>query len=192
MQNWSNRIDAAATARIAMACLALSFVILTSNPLAAQGAQRPVTMDLTIGIGTGWGGEYFDRAAVHAELTLIPEHDAARVGAFTIGARATPASGDKCALDRTRTRCLDRFPALIHIGVLGGLEALTSAGTLRAMAGPAVYAGHGPPGVGALLHLDAAGGFTHLAVVAAARGGIVVRKSETLRIGSLEFGIRLR
>ena len=77
---------------------------------------------------------------------------------------------------------------MVHLGVMGG----ASYGPVRALAGPAVYFGSGRPGVGGQLHVDMAGGFTHVAGVVAARGGLILRRGEALSTGSLEFGVRLR
>jgi hypothetical protein len=64
---------------------------------------------------------------------------------------------------------------------------------LRALAGPAIYGGSGASALGVQLSVDAAGGVSHAAVVAAARAGLVAPLSgEPLVLGSLELGLRFR
>jgi hypothetical protein len=66
-------------------------------------------------------------------------------------------------------------------------------GALRAMVGPAFYAGQGASGLGGQLELDAAAGPTHLAFVLAARGSVIARfNGERLRLGSGAFGLRVQ
>ncbi|MDB4916460.1 MAG: peptidase [Gemmatimonadetes bacterium] len=97
-------------------------VVVIAAPLAAAQAQSSA-VDFTLGIGTGWGGRYFDRAALTAELTIVPDHGSYRLASFTVGARATPASSDICVFESgVGSACLRRFPALVHMGVLGGVE----------------------------------------------------------------------
>jgi hypothetical protein len=83
--------------------------------------------------------------------------------------------------------------------LLVGLEQSRSILSFRALAGPAVFGG--ASGLGGQAQVDAAIGLTsrinraasHVAAVVAARGSVVARfNGETLRLGSLEFGFRLR
>lgn len=171
----------------------IGLVMIACVPLAAQGA-RPFSVDITAGLSTGWGGRYFDRSGVAGEVTLIPAHETARIVAVAVGGRGTPASGDICVLESgPGSPCLSRFPALVHVGLLAGLERLSSLGTVRAMWGPAFYGGQGASGIGAQIQFDAAAGFTHVAFVVAGCGSVVARfTGETLRLGSLAVGLRIR
>jgi hypothetical protein len=169
-----------------------------AKPVVAQSVH-PFATDVTIGAGTGQGGHYFDRTGLAAEVTLVPEHEKALIAAFTVGARGTMASGDICAFEGPPPpngqplHCLDRFPTIVHLGVLGGLEHAGSFASVRAIAGPALYGGSTAFGLGGQFQLDAAAGFTHLAVVAAVRGSLIARPTaDPLRLNSLQFGLRVR
>jgi hypothetical protein len=171
----------------------IALTITVGGPLAAQSAHAS-SFDVTLGASNGWGGKYFGRPGVAAEITLVPDHEAARIAAFTVGGRGSPAGGDICVFEAgPGSRCLPRFPAIVHMGVLGGLERTMPGATVRAMAGPAFYTGGGKSGLGGQLQLDAAVGFTHLAFVCAARGSAVARfTGERLRLGSLAAGLRFQ
>jgi hypothetical protein len=174
--------------------IALTFVI--AVPLAAQSTHGP-SLDVTIGASNGWGGKYFSRGGVAGEITLVPDHETWRIAALTVGGRGSPAAGDICAIDPGAApggpRCLPRFPSIVHVGGLGGLERTLPGGAVRAMAGPGFYTGGGAHALGGQLQLDAAVGFTHLAFVGAARGSVLARfRGETLRLGSLTFGLRIQ
>ena len=156
--------------------IALGFI--AKAPLAAQTA-RPFSMDVTIGASTGWGGRYFSRPGVAAEVTLTPEHEAARVFAITFGGRGTPASGDICVFDNgPGSRCLKRFPAFAHLGVITGVERQSPVGTVRAMLGPAFYAGQGASALATQLQLDASAGFRHVAFMIARPATALARFQE--------------
>ncbi len=173
--------------------ISLGLATLVSVPLAAQAA-RPFSMDITAGVGTGWGGRYSGRAGITAEATVIPEHDAGRLFAITVGGSATSVSTDICVFESgPGSRCLTGYPSLVHVGILGGLERLGSLGTMRAMVGPAFYGGQGASGIGAQFQLDAAAGGKHVALVVAGRGSVLTRfTGERLQLGSFAVGVRLR
>ena len=61
---------------------------------------------------------------------------------------------------------------------------------MRAVVGPMVY-WDGLRAGGARLQVDAAMGARHVQFVIAGRGDLVRRGAETLRLGSLELGLRL-
>ena len=167
--------------------------LLAADALTAQSAKSP-SLDVTVGLSTGAGGHYFDRTGLAGEITLVPEHEHAGVVGVTAGVRGTPASSDICALEAgPGSRCLPRFPTITHLGLLGGWEFRHAGAALRALAGPAIFGGSGTSALGAQLSMDAAIGVTHVAVVAAARAGLVAPFSgEPLRLGSLELGLRVR
>jgi hypothetical protein len=171
----------------------IGLTVMVAGRLAAQPTHAS-SLDVTIGASTGRGGKYFSRGGVAAEITLVPDHETSRIAALTVGGRGSPASGDICAFEAgPGSRCLPRFPAIVHVGVLGGLERTMPGGAVRAMAGPGFYTGGGASALGGQLQLDAAVGFTHLAFVGAARGSVLARfRGETLRLGSLTLGLRIQ
>ena len=140
----------------------------------------------------GWGGEYFDRNGVIADLTLVPSHTSSWITALTLGGGGTPASGDKCVFNASRTQCLDRFPAIGHLGLLGGLERVMPGAVARAALGPAFFFG-GRKGLGPMARLDlATAGFSHVGLLLVGQGELIIRSRETLRRGSVMVGARLR
>ena len=173
--------------------IVIALLVIANAPLGAQAA-RPFSMDVTVGASTGWGGRYFSRPGVAAEVTLTPSHQAARVVAITFGGRGTLASGDICVFESgPGSRCLKRFPAFAHLGMLAGLEQPSPIGTIRAMLGPAFYAGQGKSALGAQVQVDASAGFRHVAFMVAGRASALARFSgERLGLGSLQAGFRIR
>lgn len=171
----------------------IPLALLASHALTAQTARSP-SVDVTFGVSSVAGGHYFDRNGFAGEITLVPEHQHARLVAVTTGFRGSPASSDICALDAgPGSRCLPRVPTIVHLGVLGGWEYRRAGAAVRAAAGPAVFGGSGTSGLGAQLSVDAAVGVTHVALVVAGRGEFVAPfASEPLRLGSLELGLRFR
>ena len=167
--------------------------LLATEVLTAQSARSP-SLDVTVGLSAGAGGHYFDRNGLASELTLVPQHEHGRLVAVTAGVRGSLASSDICALEAgPGSRCLPRLPTIAHLGLLGGWEYRHAGPALRAAAGPALFGGSGTSGLGAQLSVDAAVGVTHIALIAAARGGFVAPfAGEPLRLGSLELGLRLR
>ena len=92
-----------------------------------------------------------------------------------------------------KLRCLREFPAISHVGLLGGLERTVSAVAFRLLVGPAVFAGDGASGLGGQCQLDAAVGVTHVAFVLAARCSVIARvNGERLQLATLGLGFRLR
>jgi hypothetical protein len=174
--------------RVLFICAALACL---AAPIPAQSTPRGWSLDAAIGFGKGWGGEYFDRVAPAAEFALAVPHGASRFVGFALGGQATPAGGDICHFDATQSRCLTRFPATFHVGVLGGLERANKYDAVRAMVGPAYFGGDGE-GFGALLRIDGSMGFGHVGLVGALQGALDVRSRETLRLGTLLFGVRLQ
>jgi hypothetical protein len=177
---------------VALAVAVLSLFVAT--PSRAQ-LERPFSADFAVGTSNGWGGHYSDRSSVAWELTLVPEHAATRLLAVTLGGQGAFASGDVCALAAgPGSNCLSRFPSTLHVGILGGLEGHARAFTFRALAGPAVFAGTGSPGIGAQAQLAASvDASSHLSMVVAAQAGLARRLSgETHGLGGVTFGVRVR
>ena len=166
----------------------MALASILAEPLAAQ-SRGAVSTDVTVGPSTGWGGprNLDDRNGYAGELTIgrrtRPDDETTRMVALTIGSHLS--LQNKCGCPS--------FPSINHLGLLGGLERRGRLGAVRAMAGPAFYAGDGASGMGGQLHLDAAAGVSHLELVLAARGSVVVRfTGEVLGLSSLQFGVRLQ
>ena len=176
-------------------------LLITSVALILMVAQssyaqptRPFSMDISVGVSTAAGGHYVDRAGFAGEISLVPEHSAGGIVALTVGGRGSFASGDVCALEAgPGTRCLPRFPATAHLGLLGGLERRVSGVTLRMLGGPAFYGGAGVSGMGSQLQVDAAAGAAHVALVMAARGSLIKRfNGESQGLWSMALGLRVQ
>ena len=188
------------------ACLAwpklivrVALAIVLAQPLTAQ-SRDTVSLEITVGASRGWGGgrNYIGEGGVAGEITLgiraRPGDATTRITAVTVGARSSFNFTDVCVMDTVAGfGCRPRFPSVAHIGLLGGLERRRRAGALRVLAGPAFYGGKDASGLGAQLQLDAAVGFTHLALLLAARGSFILRPTgETLGLGSLGLGLRVQ
>jgi hypothetical protein len=162
-----------------------------------KNTPRGASLDLTIGLGKGWGGEYLARTQLAAELTAVLPHDASGFVGLALGAQPTLPQGHAliCHFDSSGTRCLGELPGTYHLGVFGGLERANKSGdALRVMVGPAYFGrGGGDDGsFGALARIDGAAGFGHVALIAALQGALGVHPEETLRLGTLLFGIRIQ
>jgi hypothetical protein len=165
-------------------------------------SQDSFAFDATLGRSIGSGGRrpYLSEDDIATEITLgfvpHPDRASAWMAAFTVGRRSGPlALGDlPCIVQPgVDSGCEPRFPTFSHVGFLGGRELRASHIELRALAGPAWYGGGGASGLGAQLHVDAAVGFRHLALVGAARWSWVERVTgESLRCRSIEFGLRIQ
>jgi len=181
--------------------IAVALTLPFAQPAAAQ-ARDSLSLDATIGPSAGSGGRqpYYTSGDIAAEVTLAfrfhPERSVAGVGALSVGGRGTVLSDDVCRLvdgPEGTFSCAPKFPALNHIGILGGVESRASGVSMRVLAGPAFYAREGASGFGAQTQLDGAIGFSHLALVAAVRGSWIVRVTgETFFFRSLEFGFRVQ
>jgi hypothetical protein len=181
--------------------VAVALTLPFAQPAAAQ-ARDSLSLDATIGASTGLGGRrpYYNSGDIAAEMTLAfrfhPERSVAAVGALSVGGRGTVLSDDVCRLvdgPGGAVSCAPRFPALNHVGILGGVESRASRVSMRVLAGPAFYGREGASGFGAQTQLDGAIGFSHLALVGAVRGSWIARVTgETFLFRSLEFGLRVQ
>lgn len=175
---------------------AAALAVMLAHPLRAQS----VAFDGTVGVSVGRGGSrtYTNQDAPAAEITLgiRPADESARMFALTVGARGLVfGHGDVCNIPPPPAvqGCLPDFPAVTHLGLLFGLEQSRLGVTVRALAGPAFFGIGGGSGVGGQFQADVAAGFPHLAVVVATRGSLIARfNGETLRLGSLQLGLRIR
>lgn len=161
--------------------------------LRAQSVTSP-SLDLTVGAGSSRGGDYANRLAVGgAAVFVVPSTSTFIVGA-TIGAQARLGHGDVCVIStHPPPACVPDFPDVAYGAVLFGAQASLPGIQLRAMAGPAYYGMSGGSGLGAQGHVDAAVGFSHVALIGALRGSALRRfNGLSLELGSLEFGLRLR
>jgi hypothetical protein len=176
-----------------------ALAVMLAHPLHAQSGDA-VAFDATVGVSAGWGGSrlYTNQNAPAAEITLgiRPAEKSARMFALTVGSRGLVVGhGDLCRIapPPAEQGCLPDYPAVTHMGLLFGLEQSRLGVTVRALAGPAFFGMGGGSGLGGQFQADAAAGFSHLAAVAAVRGSLIARfTGERLRLGSLEFGLRIR
>lgn len=182
--------QAVAIYRTLMLWCALAIAAIDSA--SAQSAPH-LSLDLAVGVSSGGGGRYMGREGIAAELTITAKHRVARLAAVSAGVRASLA-GDECVpAPGIGSGCLDSYPTIAHLGVLGGTERPMGAGTLRVLAGPAIYGGDGRSGIGGQCQVDVAFGVPRVALTLGAQGDVVARfGGETLYLGSLRLGLRLR
>jgi hypothetical protein len=171
--------------------LAYATLACLATKMSAQSVARAWALDATIGVGRGWGGEYYAPIAPAAELTIALPHEASRFIGFAFGGHTAIPAGDVCHFNAAQTRCLHRFPGTFHFSVMGGLERTSKYDAVRVMVGPAYFGSDGN-GYGALARLDGSAGSRHVAVIGALQGAIDFRSNETLRFGTVLFGMRLR
>lgn len=129
------------------------------------------------------------------EITLGVRPDGgARIVALTGGVPLPAGNELLCAAVQPGSgKCRPDFPAVAHVGLIGGVEKTSSIGAMRIAVGPAFFGGGGPSGLGGHVQLDVAGGSSHLAFVLAASGSVVSRfNGDILRLASLGFGLRVR
>lgn len=166
-----------------------------AEPLSAQSPDS-LSLDLTLGLSAGSSNRdnYYHPGAAAVEFTLAygPVHTTGRIVALTVGGDLSFSS--VCAIDEASAgACRKDFPSTIHLGVLGGFHRGTSHTALRAMVGPVAFGGDGESGAGGQLQLDAAAGFTHVALLAALHGQLLRRiNGETLFLRSLGIGLRVQ
>jgi hypothetical protein len=176
-----------------LAASATLALVLAASAAAQTSSAHSTSFDITIGALRGSGGDYFDYVGVIGDLTLVPSHNSPWITAVTLGAGAPVGHGDVCVFNATGTGCLDRFPSVAHLGLLGGLEHVMPGVVARGALGPAFYFGEGGKGLGPMLRVDlATAGFSHLGFVIVGQGELIIRSGETLRRGALMAGMRLR
>jgi len=164
----------------------LTLALVIATPLPAQSTvSRPYSLDFTVGLSSGGGGDYTNRHAPTVELTFTPPHTSAWVTSLTTGGRDAMVAS-KCL------GCRDHFPPLAHLGLLGGLERVMTSLTVRGALGPAFFTGEGGKGLGPMARVDVATGLRHDAFALVGQGELIIRSGETLRCGSIMFGVRAR
>ena len=178
---------------LGLLCLGLALA-LGSGSVRAQ-ALRPATVDLTAGPATSWGGsEAYDlRDTPSLTFDWVPEHHGRAIMGMTVGLR--PQLGDVGGLICRVTpdgivECMPAFPWLVPFGVLAGMEGIGPASDYRATIGPMLYAG-GIFAWGGRAQLVVAVGSSNFKVVGALRLDVLRHGAETVRLGSLEAGIRI-
>ncbi len=172
--------------------LAVGLVLIGSSARAQTQTSTHPSLDLTIGAATSWGGAhaYRDRAKESWSVTFVPDRRGSWIAAFTVGSRPAGASDLVCVIE-AGGGCAPDFPGMTDLGILVGREARTANASLRVALGPMLYLGGFRAG-GARLQLDAAGGFRHVQLVVGGRGDWVRRGGESVRLGAIEFGLRLQ
>jgi len=172
----------------------ISLALSCSGILAAQ-SSRPLSLDATVGLGSGGGGDYSGRAGVEGAITLVAPHRAAGIMAVTMGGFNSLPYSENCAIRPDwSTNCAPaRFPTLTGVGLLGGFELARPKGILRALVGPTLFNGRRRSALGGLGQIDATLSRARLALVLTARGSVFPRApAETLRLVSLGLGVRVQ
>src|SRR5262245_11848437 len=92
----------------------LAMSVLACSLPAQKTFNRSASVDVSIGMGKGWGGNYDGRGGLAGELTFVSPHATSWFGAFSVGAQGrVPATGD-CTIDVETLRCIPLFPAKVH------------------------------------------------------------------------------
>lgn len=197
------------TTRAARAASILS--VLAGAPAVIHAQQlRPVSVDVTVGAGGGvGGGERAERGGAALETLVGVRVRALSRGALMAGVSAGfqgPLGGsDVCHLG-SRGQCLDDFPMLGYVAVLGGWEGARTTGplrgaTARVLGGPAFVHVEGDDAAAPQGNTVAAQGRLDLAtpplgpvaLVASFRGAVVPRfHGQALGIWGYALGVRLR
>lgn len=161
------------------------------------GAQSPLSLDVTAGLGTGIGGpqaRYRTGAAVDALLALrvrsLP-HGAILVG-LAAGGQGAPTREDVCILT-PRGDCLPEFPLFGSVGPLVGWE--SPAGMLRLMGGAGWFASEDErQALGLTGRVDAAApALLIFAPVLSLRGALLPRyQGDMIVLLSVGVGLRIR
>jgi len=156
---------------------------------------RPAAVDLTVGPATSWGGSqaYDLRQTPSLTFDWVPEHRGRAIWGTTVGLR--PQLGDIGGLICKTTpdgivECTPAFPWLVPFGAFAGVEGIGPASDCRATVGPMLYAG-GIFAWGGRAQLVVAVGSSTVKLVGAARVDLLRHASETVRLGSLELGVRI-
>lgn len=177
----------------------LIVLVIVSSPVLGQTAGR--ALDATLGVSGGKGGQEFfgGDAALTGEATLAwvraGQHSRIPLAAVSIGRQFWLGYGDICYLraiaPESKPRCALPFPAFAHVGLLGGSSYTGAFGSIRLLAGPAMYAiSGGPAGIGAQGQLHVATPpASGLAFVVSARGAFVSRfNGQRFGLGSIGWG----
>ncbi|HEX9106872.1 MAG TPA: hypothetical protein VF832_06585 [Longimicrobiales bacterium] len=181
--------------RLARAILLLGIgTSLAGSP--AQGQRlRPATVDLTAGPATSWGGssDYAFRRTASLTFSWVPERRGAALWGLTVGLRPQLASINDlvCTIQPDGScRIVPEFPWLVPYGAFAGAQIDGPATEYRVTLGPMLYAG-GISGWGGRAQLDLAAGSSTAKFVVAARADLLRHGAESVKLGSLEAGVRI-
>ena len=182
--------------RLLVLCLGAAAAL---APAAAAQQPFPVSVDASLGVRMGSGGEYDDRGGAAADLVvgvnLGRSGAGTLVGAVTAGAQASMGGDLDCMLGRDG-ECIPTFPVLLSTGVLVGVSRSSSSGaTSRVLAGPAYFRGEDEGGtLGLQGRLDVSTPpILHTALVVSLRGAVLPRfQGETIGTTSLGLGLRIQ
>lgn len=180
---------------------AVSLAILPADA-AAQRRFGP-SVEASLGISAGAGGEYVNRAGGSAEAIVTMPVSATSSHAFVVGltgAANGPVAGDDICIGKIgggdEITCLDRYPTFLSLGVVAGVQRPLGARlSSRILAGPAYYHSvedgdtfglQGRVDVAAPLAL-------RTALVGSVRGAVLPDfRGETLRIVTFGLGLRIQ
>ena len=178
-------------------CLAPLAACLLAGPV---GAQRVApSLDVTVGIGTGVGGDFEARGGIAFDALAGLQARTARRGtvlaAVAAGVEGPLVSTDDC-VPRPSGGCVPDFPLLYSASALLGWERARSRGpSFRVMAGPGYYRGDaGGAALGLQGRLDVATApLLRVAIVASLRGVVLPSfRGDALGLAAVGLGLRLR
>ena len=180
----------------------LLLLVTVANAAAAlpAGAQiQPAALDLGAGVWNGRGGSVLDRrTGVVFDALISWRALALRRSNVVIAVNAADAEtldhGDSCLFDLPNNRCAPDYPQFTSLGVLGGLEAIGAAGTVRALVGPGIFSVDGAGSAGGVqARIDVATpSVYHVALIAVLRGALVPSfRGDAYQVGSAGLGIRI-
>ncbi|MES2178980.1 MAG: hypothetical protein V4550_14060 [Gemmatimonadota bacterium] len=164
-----------------------------------DGAKGRASVDATFGAGQhSSDGHFYLKDAVNTVDVTVAWHTGATAlvspaFALTVGDQGHNGGQDSICRTNPEGGCLDYFPHWIHYALVGGIDVRESGGSLRLMAGPALFAGNRSFAFGGQAQLDAASPpVSHMALQISVRGSAVARGRESFRLGSLDVGIRIQ
>ncbi len=181
--------------RLLVLCLGAAAVL---APAAAAQQPFPVSVDASLGVRMGSGGNYVDRGGTAADLVVGVNQGRAGAGtlvaAVTAGTQTSMHGGIMCVMDGRE--CVPAFPVLLSTGLLVGVSRSSSSGaTSRVLAGPAYFRGEEQGrALGLQGRLDVSTPpILHTALVVSLRGAVLPRfQGDMLGTTSLGLGLRIQ
>jgi hypothetical protein len=179
---------------------ALLIACALARPTTASAQRRlPLSLDATVGFGTGAGGEFRDPRGFAldalAAMRVRPAPAGAIVAGFAAELQGMPSSGDDCLLTPSGG-CVPDFPLFYAAAALLGWEAAGGSGpSLRLLGGPAYYrADEGGAALGLQGRLDVATpAMLHVALVVSVRGAVLPNfRGDALGLAAAGLGVRLQ
>ena len=165
--------------------------------LEAQSAGR-ISLDVTVGGGSGVGGTYDERSSPFADAMIGVRRGVRDGHGMLFGASLGvqgPMAGDDMCNPVPNDPCPSDFPSFYSVGGLLGWEgAFARDATLRLLAGPAYLWASEGRGIGATSRIDVSSpSIWHLALLLSLRGTVLPDvDGATLGLWSLGAGIRVR